>query len=247
VAGWGNDAANQLEGLDEMTGPTTYRRGEVTRNGRCAPPRARGIWRIRLWIFSLAGVALFWAHIIATPRAGAQQVSEAVVNREYTLKALFLYNFGSYIEWPAKAYADDKSPFVIGILGNAPLDATLQEIANTKKIAGRKVVLQRFETVEKLKPCNILFIPRGVPAEQQQAAIDAMKDKPVLVVGETEGFANRGGAVNFFVEQNKIRFEINTDIAKQQQLKVSAKLLALAKIISSESPPPADSTTKVKR
>lgn len=183
--------------------------------------RSFGVW---LLTFTIA--------LCLAPRSVAQQGSEdAVINREYPLKALFLYNFGGYIEWPADAFRGSRDPFVIGILGSAPLDQTLREISATRKIAGRTIVVERFTSADKVTPCQILFIGRDVSPQQQYAAVNKLKHQHVLIVGESEGFAGRGGSVNFFVESNKIRFEINLDAARDEQLKISAKLLALAKIV----------------
>jgi hypothetical protein len=165
----------------------------------------------------------------------AQQAEEeAVINREYPLKALFLYNFGGYVEWPVEAFSRVDDPFVIGVLGSAPLDETLREISNSKKINGRKIAVERFASIDAIKPCHILFIGRDVHPQTQRSALEKMRNHPVLVVGESKGFAGLGGSVNFFVESNKIRFEINLDAARQQQLKISSKLLALAKIVQPE-------------
>jgi hypothetical protein len=177
---------------------------------------------------ALLGLALalaWWA-----PRAAAGQ-GDGFINREYPLKALFLYNFGGYVEWPDEAFARDDEPFTIGILGNAPLDTMLREIALTKKIGGRPIVVRQFAAAEAVERCHILFLARDVSHPQQQAVIERLRSLPVLLVGESEGFASRGGCVNFYIESNKIRFEINLEAVKQQQLRISAKLLALAKIV----------------
>jgi hypothetical protein len=166
--------------------------------------------------------------------AGAQQGSEeGAINREYPLKALFLYNFGGYIEWPADTFSSDQAPFVIGVLGSAPLESTLRELAATKTIAGRKIVVEQFLSAERIKPCQILFVTRNVSQPQQRMALEKLKNQHVLIVGESKGFAGQGGGVNFFIESNKVRFEINLESAKQHQLKISSKLLALAKIVES--------------
>jgi hypothetical protein len=163
------------------------------------------------------------------PKAACGQSD--VINREYPLKALFLYNFGSYIDWPAGAVSNSE-PFVIGILGPSPVELPLREIGASHKINGRPIVVEQFASVDAIKPCHILFIPLAVGREIQQQAIARVRGEPVLVVGESPGFAARGGVVNFFIEANKIRFEVNVDAALAQRLKISAKLLALAKIVA---------------
>jgi hypothetical protein len=176
-----------------------------------------------------------WCLALGLPQAMQvrAQSGEAVINREYPLKALFLYNFGGYVEWPVEAFQSAEQPFVIGILGTAPLEENLVDISATKKIGGRKIVIRHFASLDAIKPCQILFIARDISPQNQRLAVEKLRNQPVLVVGETEGFAGQGGSVNFFVESNKIRFEINVDAAKRQQLKISSKLLALAKIVQS--------------
>ena len=196
--------------------------------------RSRSLFAASLKLAQAFVVCLltFVIGLCLVPLSAAQQGSDdSVVNREYPLKALFLYNFGGYIEWPAVAFRGSNDPFVIGILGSAPLDHTLREISATRKIAGRAIGIERFGSADKVTPCQILFIGRDVSAQQQHAAVEKLKRHHVLIVGESEGFAGRGASVNFFVESNKIRFEINLDVAREEQLKISAKLLALAKIV----------------
>jgi hypothetical protein len=159
------------------------------------------------------------------------QSGEAVINREPTLKALFLYNFGTYVEWPPSAFGNETSPFVIGILGSSPVESTLHEIAAKQRIHGRPIVVERFASAESIRHCHILFITRNASPQSRQAAVTRLWHQQVLIVGESQGFALHGAVANFFIEANKIRFEINVEAAKQHQLKISSKLLALAKIV----------------
>jgi hypothetical protein len=162
------------------------------------------------------------------------QPGDAVINREYPLKALFLYNFGSYIEWPPATFASDVQPFTIGVLGTSPIEGTLQEIAATRRIQGRPIVIERYSSPAMVKGCQILFVPRGASSSERAEVAAVLQDRGVLIVGETPGFAASGAAVNFFIEANKIRFEINVEAAKRQHLKISSKLLALARIVEHE-------------
>jgi hypothetical protein len=164
-------------------------------------------------------------------RSCIAQVGEAVINREYPLKALFLYNFGSYIEWPSSTFVDERQPFVIGVLGASAIEATLREIAATRTIQGRRIVVEQFASLAALKSCQILFIPRAVGPAERAEVVETLRDQAVLIVGESPGFASQGAAVNFFIEANKIRFEINVEAARRHHLKISSKLLALARIV----------------
>jgi hypothetical protein len=153
------------------------------------------------------------------------------VNREYAIKAAYLYNFGRYVEWPPESFGGNDSPFVIGVLGKDPFGAILDEIAATKKVEGRRVIVRRFATMAEYKPCHILFVAASVAPDQKAAALKKAHGSVVLLVGEEAGFARQGGTVNFFIEQNKVRFEINLDAAKREQLRISSKLLSLARIV----------------
>jgi hypothetical protein len=117
------------------------------------------------------------------------------------------------------------------VLGTDPFGTVLEEIAKTKQIDGRPIVIRRFASMAEYRPCHVLFVGGSVSAEQKALAIQAAHTSPVLLVGEEPGFANQGGTINFFLDENKIRFEINAEAAKREQLKISSKLLSLAKLV----------------
>jgi hypothetical protein len=166
---------------------------------------------------------LFAGHVIAQ--------ESGVIDREYSIKGAFLYNFGRYVQWPATAFFDDRAPFVIGVLGTDPFGAVLDEIANSAKVDGRTVVAKRFATLAEYAPCQILFIAASTDAKIKTEALTKLQNKGVLLVGEEDGLVRQGAAVSFFIENNKVHFEINVQAARQQQLRVSSKLLSLAKIV----------------
>ena len=148
---------------------------------------------------------------------------------EYNVKAAFLYSFGRYVQWPQDAFDGNSGPFVLGVCGEDPFGQALDRIAQAKTIQGRKIVIRRMPTIENLQPCHILFVPHTLPLAEQIAIISRMRDKPTLLVGETPGFAEHGGGINFFLEGGTVRFEINADAIRQQKLLIDAKLLNLGK------------------
>jgi hypothetical protein len=175
--------------------------------------------------------------LIVTPNrpATAQDANANLISREHSLKALFLYNFAGYVEWPAETFANEKSPFVIGILGTSQVQDTLAKIAESKKIGDRPIVIRNFAEPKDIKDCQIIFVPSTIADLQQKEVLNLVRNSRILVVGETSGYSAKGAAMNFYMEDNKIRFEVNTEAAKRQQLKVSSKLLSMAKIVQDAS------------
>jgi len=178
----------------------------------------------------------FWGaflYVFLSPGRICQAQSETVIDpkQEYNVKVAYLYSFGRYVEWPAESFQDDGGVFVIGVLGDDPFHGALDRIAKAKKIQGRQIAVRRFESMDDYEPCHILFVSKTASAEQEAKAIRALQKTHVLLAGEVPGFAVRGGTINFYVARNTVRFEVNVQAAKQQQLVINAKLLSLAKII----------------
>ena len=152
---------------------------------------------------------------------------------EYLIKAGFIYNFAKLVEWPTTAFAQPDSPIVIGILGNDPFGATLDRIVADKKIDGRGFAVKRVKwskDLRELKDCNILFVSSS-EKDHVDSVVDGMKGLPILTIGDAPGFAKRGGIINFTLEDNKVRFEVNVEAAKHADLSISSRLLTLAKIV----------------
>jgi hypothetical protein len=176
------------------------------------------------------GLALLGSWLEAPPAQATDIAPTTNLPNEYTVKAVFLYSFGRYVEWPESTFANATAPFVIGILGEDSFEGTLDQIAAKKTVQERPIVIRRFASLDEYRPgCQILFVSRSLRDDQQAAAIKKNDGKPVLVVGETPGFAERGGIANFFVDGDRIRFEINVDAARRAQLRMDAKLLSLGK------------------
>jgi hypothetical protein len=199
---------------------------------RCVSLRGLGL-DIRIWLAIAAAIGLASLLGLQPMPADAQQSEpSAETPKEYTLKAVFLYSVGRYVEWPKTAFADAKAPFVIGIVGDDQFEGSLDAIAKKKTIQGRKIVIRRFASVEAYKDtCHILYISRSVPSDQQTALISKTAGAPVFVISETPGFAERGGTANFLTDGDRVLLEINVDTARKAQLRMDAKLLSLAKLV----------------
>ncbi len=182
---------------------------------------------MRRWQLAVLGLGLLTA-VLGQSSPGQEMIDP---RQEYNVKAVYLYSFGRYVTWPSTAFDAGPSPFVIGILGEDPLGAAIDQIAQLKKVQGRTIVVRRFASLQGYRPCHMLFIAKSVPPDEQAAAIARFRGKPVLLVGEVPGFAAQGGTVNFFVSGDTVRFEINMDTARSQGLEIDARLLSLARFV----------------
>lgn len=160
----------------------------------------------------------------------ALSASPARAASEQEVKAAFIYNFAQFVDWPSKAFESSSSSLVIGVLGSDSVAGALDQAVKNKTVNGRKLIVKRASRVRDLSGCQIVFIGRTEKARAGDV-IDAVKGSNVLTIGETEGFARRGGIINFTMQDQKVRFEINVNAARQNGLQVSSKLLRLATII----------------
>ncbi len=190
---------------------------------RCAP------WQ-RLSALGMTGLMAMVAVSAAASPAIAQQVIDR--RKEYNVKAAYVYSFGRYVTWPAESFQATNDQFVIGIVGDSPLAEPLTRIAKVRKIMGHQIEIRRFSTLAEYHPCQILFIAGPTSTEIQQQ-LAQLRLHGVLVVGESVGFATRGGAINFRLELESVRFEINVEAARAQGLQMGAKLLTLGRPIKS--------------
>lgn len=150
--------------------------------------------------------------------------------KEYQLKAGFLYNFARFIEWPTNAFSNEDSPIVIGVFGNDPFASDLDEIVRDEKVNNHPLVVQRYQQIEDIKICHILFVSQS-EVKRFDRILGSLKNRSVLTVGDTDGFAKRGGVIRLVTKNNKIRFRINLEAAKAANLTISSKLLRSAEIV----------------
>jgi len=184
---------------------------------------------LRLAALRCAGsllLALFFA--LACP---ASLRAENVLQREYEIKAAYIYNFINYIDWPQNAFPATGGTITIGVVGQNQFSAAL-EVLNGKQVKGRTVALKQITDIKDLDQCQIVFINASEKSHLPEL-LGKLKDARVLTVSEIDGFAQQGGIINFISEHNKVRFEINPDAARQLGLNISSELLKLAKVVKS--------------
>ena len=148
-------------------------------------------------------------------------------------KAWFLANFSKFVEWPEKAFPGPASPFVIRVVGNFPLGLSLGQVVSQQTAHGRKIEV-RWKAgkapLEDLRECQILFLS-GLDHKRVAQILSDLQGSSVLVVGNTDGFLQAGGMINFVLENDQIRFEINPDAAARADLKLSSQLLTAARYV----------------
>lgn len=146
---------------------------------------------------------------------------------EYQVKAAFLYNFAKFVDWPAEAFGGNGT-LMIGVVGDDPFGGALDQAINGKSIGGRSLTVRRLKWDQDLRSCQILYISSSERKHLPQI-IQSLRGASVLTVGDMGQFNQQGGIINFILEASKVRFEINSRGADQARLKISSKLLALAK------------------
>ena len=155
--------------------------------------------------------------------------AQDALQREYEIKAAFLYNFIRYIDFPAETTAAANGTLTIGIIGDPPVGSVFDPL-NNKQIKGCKLVVKEHASAKDLSGCQIIFICAS-EKDRLPEILGELKDSHALTVSEIDGFAARGGIINFISERNKVRFEINPDAAHRLGFAISSDLLKLAKLV----------------
>jgi hypothetical protein len=144
------------------------------------------------------------------------------------IKAIYIYNFTKYIEWP-KEYRE--TPFVIGVLGDSPLFTELEKMSSSKQVFGQPIEVKKFTNSSALQKCHILYVPKG-SSDSFSSIVSKLQPYSTLLVTDTPGMAQKGSAINFVVMQNRQKFELNQANAVKYNLKVSNSLEALAILVN---------------
>lgn len=150
-------------------------------------------------------------------------------SRENQIKGAYILNFSRFIEWPKNAFHDSRDPFVISIVGEDPFGVFIDELLKGEVKAGHPIIVKRFKSLDEVDFAHILFITRETDIDDVRLA-SLIKDQSILTISDREGFARKGGTVEFYVEDDKIKFEINQKEGERSGLRFSSKLLRLAKI-----------------
>lgn len=184
---------------------------------------------LKNWMIAL-GILWSWCAPMAGQALAVSETQAAPV--EYEVKAAFVHNFAKFIEWPSGAFEDENSPLRIGILGEGPINTSLLGM-HGKKIQNRPLQISKARNGSNLRKYHIVFVN---PSEKSRmgSILRGLKGSGVLTIGDIAGFAEQCGVINFYMESGKIRFEINVGAAQREKLRVSSRLLRLARIVRSQ-------------
>ncbi|RAV98232.1 YfiR family protein [Pseudochryseolinea flava] len=150
---------------------------------------------------------------------------------EYQVKAVFLYNFAQFVEWPKQAFTTDNAPLIIGVLGADPFGSYLDKTVKGENVNGHPIIVKRFQKIEDIKNCHILFI-NITGKDRVREICEQLNAKNVLTVSDMPNFTKQGGIVKFYVEDNKTKIRINLEASKRADLSISSKLLRVAEIVN---------------
>jgi hypothetical protein len=158
-------------------------------------------------------------------------IAQTLPSREYQVKAVFLFRFTQFVEWPSRSFPDKTTPLVIGILGEDPFGTYLDDVVRGERVNNRPLVVQRYRRAEDVKICHVLYVsPAAADGVEQISA--RLKGRNILTVGETATFVRSGGMIGFATDSGKLQLTINAEAARGSGLRISSKLLRIAEIIS---------------
>lgn len=143
------------------------------------------------------------------------------------VEAVFLFYFSQFVDWPPSAFADERSPIVIGVLGDDPFGGALDQAVAGERVNGRPVVVRRLRSIAEATGCHILYISSS-EAPQLQQILSALRGHNVLTVSDLDHFAQSGGMIRFVLADQHVRLLVNARAAQAAGLKLSSKLLRAA-------------------
>jgi YfiR/HmsC-like len=214
------------------------RQGQAEARKGASAKRTCRQWRARYWpaCAALVASAALLTSTTVRGRPGAPATSASL---EYEVKAAFLFRFAQFVEWPADTFKEPSEPFTYCTIGDDPFHGALERTLTGKTIGTRQLRVEHLSgtgagtstSTAKIGECQVLFVGGLADRKHVAETLASTGSLPILTVGEADQFVENGGAIGFCTEDNKIRFEVNLDAAGKAGLKISAKLLALAKTV----------------
>ena len=159
------------------------------------------------------------------PSSGQQRPAYA----EDQLKAAYIFNFVKFASWPESNFATPESPVVIGILGQDRFGPLIDELVKGELIKGHPIRIERFETPQDVKPCHVLYVDRSLDDDLDELFV-ALRGKDVLTISDINDFTAEGGMIKLFLDDSKMKFQVNANAVKATKIVLSSRLLRLADV-----------------
>jgi hypothetical protein len=185
-------------------GPLASRPAGRTPSGSAIERTARRCFPAR-WLSGLLACGLSGLLLLCAPPA--RPAEEAPLS-EYEVKAALLLKFVRYSDWPATAFQSADSPYVIGVAGRDPFSKGLEKVFDGKTVKGRSFLIKRVGSEQEMRACHLLFVSSS-ERRRLRDLLAKITGAPVLTVGESPDFLEQGGAINFLLKDESVRFDIN--------------------------------------
>lgn len=166
------------------------------------------------------------AYLAVSPQANAQNPLP-----EYQVKAAYLFNFLKFVEWPGDPTADIHEHWIIGVVGENPFGYQLAQILTGKTAQGHELEVRELRPGEDLRVCRVLFISAS-EKKRLLSTLAGLNGSSLLTVGDMDHFIESGGMIQFVTEEKRVRFAIDIGATSRARLKVSSKLLSLARAVT---------------
>jgi hypothetical protein len=170
----------------------------------------------------LAGVVVALAFLVTTGLLAQQPKPN-----EYQVKATYLYNFGRFVRWPGTVPAGKADSFSVCVIGRDPFGSILDSTLAGEALDGKPVLLRRISKPQDAGECRILFIS-STEEKHLDEILTALDQSGVLTVSDMPGFTRRGGMIQFVLDGDRVRFEINLTSTESARLTLSSELLKVA-------------------
>lgn len=147
---------------------------------------------------------------------------------ESEVKAAFIYNFAKFVEWPAEVFESSSAPLKLCVLGHDSVETELRQLEG-REAQGHTLRVQAIASPDDARECHILFIAASEVSRQVQI-IQGVGSVAVLTVADRRDFTQKGGMIGLYVESQRVQFAVNLAVAQSRGLKLSARLLQLARV-----------------
>jgi hypothetical protein len=151
----------------------------------------------------------------------------AAVSREYEVKAAFLFNFATFVNWPTASFESAEAPFRLCVAGIDPFGSILDDTIRNEKAGTHPMVAVRNPALDDVPQCHILFVPARTA--DVSALLHAAASGAVFTVGESDDFLKAGGALRFVIDEGRVRFDIHTAPATKAGVALTSRLLQVAR------------------